>query len=62
MAKKDLAFKADVVGLFVFSYLSLYGLKKFREEKTGGNLSLLLIGLGGLAVDSYMVFKNSSHN
>ena len=51
---KELAVNLDLVGVIVFGFIIIYALIALKKKQNLMNLTLLLIGIGGLIVDTYI--------
>jgi uncharacterized membrane protein len=56
---EEFAVKADMLGILVFLYVIVYSVLSLRGGYDIMTLVLLLIGIGGFVVDSYIVFNSS---
>ena len=52
------ATRMDRFGIFVFVYVIVYSLLALRERLEIMSFVLLFIGIGGLCVDSFVVWKS----
>jgi small-conductance mechanosensitive channel len=51
------ATKVDRFGVFVFVFIIAYSVFKLKEDKDLMTFILLLMGIGGFVVDSYIVYN-----
>lgn len=51
------ASRIDVLGVLAFLYVVVYSVIVLRDEFRAISLILLLIGIGGFCVDSFIVFN-----
>lgn len=49
------ASKVDLLGLLAFIYVTIYATMALKKERSKMNWTLLLIGIGGIIVDLFVV-------
>ena len=51
------ASKGDLLGMLAFLYIVIYAIKALNKEKNIMNWILLIVGMGGLLVDLFVVIN-----